>query len=148
MCTYFTTNKDQCLHFSSNLKATANNTSSDTTDDLTYYTERCVSRLQPVWICSLYAYKLVVLVTLLYVTWRVRHVTIPSLKDSKRVLAAVYTAAVLGVVVLPVLVITSSSGGPVVRYAVGALSIWLALTFTITLLFIPNVRRSVSYYYE
>lgn len=97
----------------------------------------CKSSLQTLWVALTYATKFAILLIGLYFTWQTRRVTLPSLKDTLQISVMVFTVIVLGVMGLPLLLNDNLSRE--IRYLSGALSLWIATTVTITLLFIPKV---------
>lgn len=111
----------------------------DNYTDMSVYVDECSSRHQTAWVCMLYAYKTCVLAAGLYFTWQTRHVTLPSLKDTRRQYIVIYNVIAMATLALPVLLSRCIVGGGT-RYVVGALVIWFTLMITVTLLFLPKVR--------
>ena len=97
----------------------------------------CLSELQGLWIGLLYLYKILMLLPGLYFTWQTRHVSIPSLRDGQEVAIVAYSLVSLALVCLPVLLVERV--GMEVRYAVGGSALWIALTTTISFIFLPKV---------
>ena len=86
----------------------------------------------------LYVIKVPILIIGMYITYQTRHVTLPSLKDTKQVYVVVHTVAILGLVALPI--VTTARVGVQIKYSVGSLLIFIITTTTLTLLFLPKVR--------
>ena len=107
--------------------------------DVSVFVDSCSSRYLAVWAGLLYAYKTCILLAGLYFTWQTRHVTLPSLNDTRRQYIVIYNVIAMATLVLPVLFSQCTVGGAS-RCGVAGLAIWLTLVVTVTLMFVPKVR--------
>ena len=88
----------------------------------------------------MYIYKCVLFLVGLVFTIHTRHVTLPSLRDTKQMYVVVFTVFTCALLALPTLL--APDIGMQTRFAVGGLALLLALTTTLTLLFASKVRKS------
>ena len=73
-----------------------------------------------------------------FLTYQVRHVTVPALKDTTEVYVVLYTLVAVGLVSLPLMLTSGLSMAT--RFMMGGLLLFIVLTSTLTLLFIPKVK--------
>ena len=85
-----------------------------------------------------YVYKIILIIAGLYFTWQTRHVTLPSLRDTKQTYFVVFTVMSCAFMTLPSLLVPDV--GMHLRFASGGLAVLIVLTTTLTLLFMPKVR--------
>ena len=105
--------------------------------DVVSQTDACGSQLQTLWVTLLYVVKGGVLATGFYFTFHTRHITLPTLKDSREIYMIIYTVVVLALLSLPVLL--TERVGMTMKYVLGAMAIFVVATATLTLAFIPKV---------
>ena len=97
----------------------------------------CASGLTAVWVLVLFALKGGVLVAGVYFTFQARHVTLPTLRDAREVYEAVCTVCMVGALTLPALL--TPMVGVHLQYVIGATAIFIVVTATLTLIFVPKV---------
>ncbi|CAD5120253.1 DgyrCDS8823 [Dimorphilus gyrociliatus] len=97
----------------------------------------CRSSLQILWICLIYAYKLIQLIIGSMATWKTRHVTLPTLKDAKEIFALIIAVVILGIIAVPLML--ADSVGSSIKYAIGSLIAWSGCVSTLSLAFIPKL---------
>ena len=112
-------------------------------NDVTYVTEvdECRSDLQEVWLSLVYIYKLIIFLVGLVFTVHTRHVTLPSLRDTKQMYVVVFTTCACAMLALPTLIMAEI--GMRVRFAVGGLATLIVLTTILTLLFASKVSFGI-----
>lgn len=103
--------------------------------------DECRSEYQELWVSLVYIYKIVLMVAGLYFTWQTRHVTLPSLRDTKQTYFVVFTTISCALITLPSLLVADV--GMHIRFASGGLAVWIVLTTTLTLLFLPKVSSTL-----
>ena len=110
----------------------------DTFEDVTFEGTYCRSTLQPLWVCVAYLVKLPVILTGGYLAFQIRHVTLPSLRDTTEIYVVIYAVLMTSLIALPLLL--TSGVATTTRFIVAALLLFVVITTTITLLYIPKVR--------
>lgn len=113
-----------------------------TVTDIIYEGTYCRSDFQALWVALVYIVKLPVIVVGCFLTHQIRHVTLPSLKDTTEVYVVIYSVVSLSVIGLPLFL--TSGVAMTTRYIVGVLILFVVLTTTLTLLFIPKVLDTYS----
>ena len=97
----------------------------------------CTSDLLPVWITLLYILNALILLFGGYFTYQTRHVTLPTLRDSREVYTIMFIVVAMAMVCLPILFV--SRIGHTIKYATGSIVILLVVFSTLTLSFTPKV---------
>ena len=93
---------------------------------------------------GLLAYKGILVLFGLFLTWETRHVTIPALNDSKYIGMSVYNVVVLGIIGLVVTFAFDGSTHHVVPYAISSSCVIVCTTVTLLLVFVLKVSRKTK----
>ncbi len=110
--------------------------------ELVYQGDVCTSELQVLWVTLLYTLKAALLLLGAYLTFQTRHVTLPTLRDTRNAYTIILIVVSMAMVSLPVLLV--SRVGHAVKYAVSALVLLIVIGTTLTLTFVPKVRVPAS----
>lgn len=105
-----------------------------------YTSDICTSDLQVLWISLLYVLKSMLLLLGAYFTHQTRHVTLQTLKDTREVFTVVFIVVAMGMICLPVILV--SRVGHVIKYATASLVLLIVLGASLTLSFLPKVRKT------
>ncbi|CAH3136004.1 unnamed protein product, partial [Porites lobata] len=101
----------------------------------------CTSAYKTKIVAGLLAYKGILVLFGLFLTWETRHVTIPALNDSKYIGMSVYNVVVLGIIGLVVTFAFDGSTHYVVTYAISSSCVIVCTTVTLLLVFVPKIYQ-------
>lgn len=110
----------------------------ETITDVVHQINNCASQYHLLWVALLYSYKVAILILGIYCAWQTRHVTLPSLKDSRYIYVIIYNVAAVGIIIMPIALVPGIQME--VKYAVTSLAIIIVTTATLTLAFVPKVN--------
>lgn len=100
----------------------------------------CTSQYLPIWFFVLLVYKGVLLFYGTYLSWVIRHVTLPSMNDSTCIIISCHVTTIVSAAAVSLAVIFKE--WPDVVYTSFSAAVWLSTTVTLSVEFLPKV----SYY--
>ena len=99
---------------------------------------RCTSNYNMTWVMSICSFKGILLIFGVFLAWETRNVHYPSLNDSKNIGLAVYNVFMFSCLALVVEFVVTY---PPLKMLVGRSIVLVGTTSTISLLFVPKVRK-------
>lgn len=102
---------------------------------------RCTSNYYMTWVMSICGFKGILLIFGVFLAWETRNVHYPSLNDSKNIGLAVYNVFMFSCLALVVEFVVTY---PPLKKLVGRSIVLVGTTSTISLLFVPKVRKCLS----
>ncbi|XP_013407592.1 gamma-aminobutyric acid type B receptor subunit 2 [Lingula anatina] len=97
----------------------------------------CSSRYFPVWIACIYIYKGLILLYGTYLSWTIRHVTLPAMNDARYIILSTYTVVVCGGAATSLAAILDQWPDAVYLSIIGG--VFISTTATLCVVFVPKI---------